>query len=219
MRGGYVRGLVALTEFHTDTTWKVSILEVQDRGGLRGLLRIWTIRDGRMPGPDEATNDPGRCSPRFPPELVRAVPKAAWISPPEVRASEAAFRREIEIPAERVETSLQLAATGSYDVLINGALVASRPLAAGTGTSRRASALILSPYNVSSRLHRGINTILIHVRSKSGTPAVLASAIIVHEGGADTSGTDGGRLEEFDPRGRLRRRLDHARRRGGAIRR
>jgi hypothetical protein len=67
-----------------------------------------------------------------PPRLFAADTKAQWIGGRDPDARNASFQGTLRLPAARGDTWMQLAATGAYDVLINGRYVISQPAPART---------------------------------------------------------------------------------------
>ena len=67
-----------------------------------------------------------------PPRLFASDSKAQWIGGPDAGARNASFQQTFQLPAKRGDSWLQLAATGSYDVLINGQYVIAQPTPART---------------------------------------------------------------------------------------
>ena len=66
------------------------------------------------------------------PEVFEQPPVANWITGPRENLSQATFERHISLPASRGDTWLQIAANGSYDVVINGKLAIVQPNVART---------------------------------------------------------------------------------------
>jgi len=61
------------------------------------------------------------------PRLLETVPTARWIGAAQPAARQASFIGKLYGPPDRHETWLQLAATGDYDLIINGKLIAAQP--------------------------------------------------------------------------------------------
>jgi Dolichyl-phosphate-mannose-protein mannosyltransferase len=124
VRGFYGVQGSPLQEFVSDGTWRAS----NTPDGLLGVYPWHTTRlddtfwsfakegskEGRFAGIELVTLDP---------RLLETVPAGKWIAPSETAARQASFLDKIQLPANRQETWLQLAATGNYDLVINGRLV------------------------------------------------------------------------------------------------
>jgi hypothetical protein len=67
----------------------------------------------------------------FDPHVIEDVPSAKWIES-EGAAQQSSFIRHLNLPWRRGESWLQVAATGSYDVTINGVPVVNQPATAET---------------------------------------------------------------------------------------
>jgi uncharacterized protein YjeT (DUF2065 family) len=130
-----VRGFYALQgspkqEFYSDSTWRAS--NTQD-----GIVGSYAWNATALEDSFWAFAKKGSTEGRFPviewvsfdPRLIESKPTAKWIGPARGGAFEASFSCNFKVPADRKETWLQIAATGDYDVSINGALVASQPFA------------------------------------------------------------------------------------------
>jgi len=117
-----------LEEFVSDETWRASRTPDGIVGGYTWHATIlddtfWAhakrgSTEGRFPTPDWVTLDP---------RLLQTVPTANWIGPSVPGTHQASFLGKLEVPANRRETWLQVAATGDYDLIINGRLVATQP--------------------------------------------------------------------------------------------
>ncbi len=128
-----VRGFYAIQgspgqEFYSDSTWRAS----NTQNGIVGSY-AWNATDledsfwayaknasaeGRFPVIEGVSIDP---------RLLESKPQANWIGPAGGTPFEASFSWNLKVPGDRRETWLEIAATGDYDVSINGELVASQP--------------------------------------------------------------------------------------------
>jgi hypothetical protein len=128
-----VRGFYALPaspkqEFYSDSTWRAS----NTADGVVGSY-LWNAAD--LDDTFWAFAKKGSAEGRFPaiegvsfdPRLLESKPEAKWIGPAHRDAFEASFSYNLKVPGDGKETWLQIAATGDYDVSINGELVASQP--------------------------------------------------------------------------------------------
>jgi hypothetical protein len=142
--------------------------------------------NGRFANIDTVTMDP---------RLLEAEPLGKWIAAPPGVGSQASFVGDLRLPANRRETWLEVAATGDYDLFVNGHLVTTVEQSATSGTVKfpAAQALIVQPsllaYDVTRWLHSGLNSLAVRIRSQTLAPAwVLADGYTV---------LPGGRLERF----------------------
>jgi Dolichyl-phosphate-mannose-protein mannosyltransferase len=128
-----VRGFYALQgspkqEFYSDTTWRAS--NTQD-----GIVGSYTWNATDLEDSFWAYAKKGSVDGRFREidavnydlRLLESKPEAKWIGPAHGAPFEASFSCNVQVPGDRKETWLQIAATGDYDVSINGQLVASQP--------------------------------------------------------------------------------------------
>jgi hypothetical protein len=133
-----VRGFYALPaspeqEFYSDSTWRAS----NTADGIVGSYP-WNATD--LDDTFWAFAKKGSAEGRFPvidwtnfdPRLLESKPEAKWIGPAHRASFEASFTYNLKVPGDRKETWLQIAATGDYDVSINGDLVASQPFSTQT---------------------------------------------------------------------------------------
>jgi Dolichyl-phosphate-mannose-protein mannosyltransferase len=117
-----------LQEFVSDQTWRASNTPDGIVGGylwhataLDDTFWLYAKRagtEGRFPAIEWVTLDP---------RLFDRSPTAKWIAPSEISARQTSFEGRLRLPKRRQETWLQVAATGDYDLIINGRLVASQP--------------------------------------------------------------------------------------------
>lgn len=128
-----IRGFYALEksprqEFYSDSTWRAS----NTPDGIVGSY-AWNATD--LEDSFWAFAKKASAEGRFPviewvnfdPRLLESKPEAKWIGPAHGAPFEASFSCSLRLPGDRKETWLQIAATGDYDVSINGELVASQP--------------------------------------------------------------------------------------------
>ena len=65
----------------------------------------------------------------FDPAVIEERPRARWIGASLASGGQASFRYQFDLARGREDTWLQVAATGAYDVLVNGHLVVTQPTA------------------------------------------------------------------------------------------
>ncbi len=127
VRGAYSTPSSPLREFYSDSSWKVS--EISD--GVVGSRQwyspflvdtLWTNSTETTPDEQISTVQPLA----FDPLEVEGRPYAKWIAARDTMAREVSFAREFQLPMLRGETWLQIAADGTYDVLVNGQLAATQ---------------------------------------------------------------------------------------------
>jgi hypothetical protein len=109
------------------------------------------------------------------PRLYATKPTAKWIAPPEGSSRQASFSYELQVPTERQETWLQIAATGNYDFFLNGRLITTQAVAPKPFLSPQLpnTQPALRAYEISRWLHTGANSILVRVSSQTLQPALL----------------------------------------------
>jgi len=177
--GAYALANSPPQQFISDASWKVSNTPDGITGG-----SLWNSPDlddasWASAGPGRSDGRPETILPlRFPPELLRTPPLAAWIGPSDTHALQATYRSEITIPQGRVETWIQVAAVGTYDVLINGKPAISQSTVLTDDKALRKDILSLTAYNISPALHTGSNTMLVRVRSETGPPALFVDGAV-----------------------------------------
>ncbi len=184
VRGFYSVASSPVQEFTSDETWKVSKLPDGIVGGYQwqdALLADdhWTNAQKGSDSQRPRTTIPVA----FPPALLETPLAGAWIGPAPTGAQQASFRSQFTLPPERRETWVQIAATGAFDVLINGRLAATEAAAPQSQRGPTRSSLALLAYNFTPWVHTGTNTILVRVRPASGPAALLADAITLLPGG------------------------------------
>ena len=124
------------------------------------------------------------------PRLLESVPNGKWITAPPGSSQQASFAYNLQLPGKRGETWLEVAATGNYDLIINGRPITTSdiPPPEATIASPEKQALTVLPslaaYDVTRWLHAGTNSLLLRVKSQTLEPAVLlADGYTVLEGG------------------------------------
>jgi hypothetical protein len=100
-------------------------------------------------------------------------PTGKWIAPPQGSSRQASFSCEWQVPSEHHETWIQIAATGSYDLVVNGHLVTTESGATGTVVLLNNPQPTLLGYNITRWVRDGTNSVLIRVSSQTLQPAVL----------------------------------------------
>jgi len=124
VRGGYAAAGGREQEFVTDAGWRAS--DTPD-----GVVQSYQWDDPRMDDTSWAAARPVEVRERFSTEQAVAVPprlfasdtRAQWIGGADGTARNASYRGSVRVPLMRGGTWLQVAATGGYDVLINGRYV------------------------------------------------------------------------------------------------
>jgi Dolichyl-phosphate-mannose-protein mannosyltransferase len=128
-RGAYQVAGSPPREFLSDSGWKVS----NTPDGVVGSYlwtasqlddTLWTDAREGSSGERISTVQPLP----FDPALVQREPRANWIAPRQPRARQASFLYDLKPGLQHGQTWLQIAATGAYDVLINGRLAISQPV-------------------------------------------------------------------------------------------
>jgi 4-amino-4-deoxy-L-arabinose transferase-like glycosyltransferase len=132
VRGSYTVAGSDTREFVSNLSWKVSSTSdgiINSYPWTSQALIDTTWRNVVYGDPDERFSTVQPLP--FDPRVIEAVPFAKWIGTGDY-ARQASFVRHLHLPWRRGETWLQVAATGAYDVTINGVSVASQPEAAQT---------------------------------------------------------------------------------------
>jgi hypothetical protein len=99
------------------------------------------------------------------PRLLETETRAKWIGAPSGSGSQASFAYSLRLPSDRQETWLQIAATGNYDLIINGRLITTVPVAPQPATVKvpAVQALIIRPpflaYDVTRWMRTGVNSL------------------------------------------------------------
>ena len=127
-RGFYGVQGAPLQEFVSDENWRASSTPDGIVGGYpwhaTGLDdTVWANAKagsplGRFPTIDWVNLDP---------RLLETTPIGKWIGPPGGSAHQASFIGKMVLPPKRQASWLQVAATGDYDLLVNGRLIATQP--------------------------------------------------------------------------------------------
>jgi hypothetical protein len=128
------------------------------------------------------------------PRLYETRPAGKWIAPPQGSSRQASFIYQWQVPSDHRETWIQIAATGNYDLIVNGRLVTTQ-VATGAGSI----APVINPqptllgYNITRWLHNATNSVLIRVSSQTLQPAVLLADgyTVVSQGRLQRFVTDG----------------------------
>ena len=176
----------------TDLSWRASSTPDGILGGYKWYARelddsVWKLpqlapAQERVPNIEWVQSDP---------RLHQTRPTAKWIAPPEGSSRQASFSYELQVPKDRHETWIQIAATGNYDFIINGRLIttelANSPRFLSTKTPHTQP--VLRAYEISRWVHAGANLLIIRVSSETLQPALLLA-----EG---YTVVDGGRLARF----------------------
>jgi hypothetical protein len=128
------------------------------------------------------------------PRLYESRPAAKWIAPPQGSSRQASFRYQWQIPSDHRETWIQVAATGNYDLIVNGRLVTTE-----VSTIGRSLVPVINPqptlleYNIARWVHSGTNSVLIRVSSQTLQPALLLADgyTVLSKGRLQRFATDG----------------------------
>lgn len=123
VRGFYSLQNAPVTEFRSDAGWKVSNKPDGIVGGLQWfdpLLEdsLWANAQETVSGEVFPTIQPVEIDPR----IFETGPRGFWLGPTASAALDATFQSLETLPLLHGATWLQVAATGSYDVVINGQL-------------------------------------------------------------------------------------------------
>jgi hypothetical protein len=133
VRGGYTTVGGREIPFVSDGTWRAS--NTPD-----GIVESYQWNDPMLDDKFWAMAHPVDVQERFstvqavevPPRLFASDSQAQWISGPDTTARNASFSGKFDLPLNRGDSWLELAATGGYDVLINGHFVIWQPGVART---------------------------------------------------------------------------------------
>ncbi|MFY9987747.1 MAG: hypothetical protein WAK31_23520 [Chthoniobacterales bacterium] len=108
------------------------------------------------------------------PKQYERRPTAKWIAPLNGSPRQASFSYEWQAPNDRLETWIQIAATGNYDLIVNGRLITTEIATTGTGPVQVAVVQpTLLAYNITRWMRDGTNSITIRVSSQTLQPALL----------------------------------------------
>lgn len=166
VRGAYRDQKDTWQEFTSDEHWKVSSVSQGVVGG--PAWNAVDLDDALWANARPATTTPLPLQPvTLDPRVLQIRPEGKWIGSREAAANEAGFERKFEIPEPGAETWLQVSASGSYELLINGGVAAKHP---GPSTG-------LDVYHVTPWLHRGSNSVLIRVRPQTGAVALFVDGV------------------------------------------
>jgi dolichyl-phosphate-mannose-protein mannosyltransferase len=127
VRGSYTVASSVSHEFVSNLSWKVSSTPdgiINSYPWSSPALIDTTWRNVVYGDPDEHYSTVQPLT--FDPRVIEAAPFAKWIGTKDY-ARQASFIRHVDLPWRRGETWLQIAASGAYDVTINGVLIASQP--------------------------------------------------------------------------------------------
>jgi Dolichyl-phosphate-mannose-protein mannosyltransferase len=184
----------------TDKTWRAS---TTPDGILNGyswrnpLLddSFWKLpkvapENERFPVVDQVSLDP---------RLLENRPIGKWIASPLGSARQTSFAYNLQLPSNRRETWLEIAATGDYDLIINGRLITTETVSAVAGSVKVPAAEVLAvkpsllAYNVTRWVRSGLNSLVIRVSSQTlQPPFLLADGYAVRgDGKLQCFGTDG----------------------------
>jgi len=128
VRGFYGLRASPVQEFYSDSTWRAS--NTPD-----GIVGSYSWNAAKLEDTFWAFAKKASGENRFPlidwvsfdQRLLESEPDAKWIGSGHGAPFQASFTSNLKLPGDRKETWLQIAATGDYDVSINGELVASQP--------------------------------------------------------------------------------------------
>ncbi len=132
-RGAYEAEGGGEQEFVSDGTWRAS--NTPD-----GVVQCYQWYDTAMDDTNWAFGRPVEVKERFStvqavavaPRIFASDPHAEWLGGPDASARNQSFAGKFQLPGRRGDTWLQIAATGGYDVVINGRYVIAQPVAART---------------------------------------------------------------------------------------
>src|SRR5260370_13888637 len=133
VRGFYQVAGSPVQEVVSDSTWQVSATP----DGLLGSYlwaspqldaRLWTNAQEVEAGERFSTVQAVSMDPR----LFQIPPSAKWIIARPSGARQVSFLTSLHLPLRRGETWIEAAATGAYDLLVNGRLAAAQPIAPQT---------------------------------------------------------------------------------------
>jgi hypothetical protein len=160
-----------------DQSWRASNLP-------DGILGGYEWKSAELDDSFWKLPQPAPASERFPIDSVPTDPRlfetrtaGKWIAPPEGSSRQASFGYEWQVPSDRRETWLQIAATGNYDLIVNGRLVTTEIATVSTNTATVVPTINPRPsllaYNITRWMHTGMNSVLIRVSSQTLQPATL----------------------------------------------
>lgn len=128
------------------------------------------------------------------PKQYENRPIGKWIAPPQGSSRQASFSYNWQVPSDRLETWVQIAATGNYDLIVNGHLITTAVTTAKPNSAAQAASLqpTLLAYNIARWVHNGANSLLIRVSSQSLQPALLLvdGYTVLGRGRLERFGTD-----------------------------
>jgi hypothetical protein len=121
VRGAYFLASSPPREFYSDSSWKASSTPDGIVGGEAWNSRflddtLWLNATETFADEYFSTVQPVS----FDPSLFQERPRAQWIGSHNPQAREVAFLHDLELPFFRGETWIRVAATGDYDLIVNG---------------------------------------------------------------------------------------------------
>ncbi|MEK6684567.1 MAG: glycosyltransferase family 39 protein [Nitrospirota bacterium] len=108
------------------------------------------------------------------PRIFQSRPDGYWIGPSDPTVREVYFEKQIHLEGRPKAVWLQMAAAGSYEVVINDVLIATK----NTGSA------VLDLYPVTPLFRSGANSVLIHVRADERTAAWVLDGLAVMTDGS-----------------------------------
>ena len=161
----------------SDQSWRASNLP-------DGILGGYEWKSAQLDDSFWKLPQPGAASERFTIDSVPTDPRlfetrtaGKWIAPAQGAPRQASFSYQWQIPSDRRETWLQVAATGNYDLIVNGRLVTTEIATVSTSNATLVPLINSQPsllaYNLTRWMHNGMNSVLIRVSSQTLQPAML----------------------------------------------
>jgi hypothetical protein len=183
LRGYYSVVGSPLQEFYSDTGWKASSTPDGIVGGYSWSSPLLddSFWADAQPAPSEERFFPIQ-SVAFDPRILQGRTTAKWIASPRAEARQVTFSYHLNLPYLRKETWLQVAATGEYQVVINGIPLFTNPSAAISSSPAPASESpvpVLVAYEVTRWMRSGDNSLEIRVEPETGSVALLAEGYTV----------------------------------------
>ena len=176
-RGFFALAGSPLQEFRSDSTWKVSstpdgIVDSYPWSSSSLDDTLWAGALEADSGERFSTLQPVSVDPR----LLETRPTAKWIAAREGGAKQVSFAYNVNLPFVRGETWLQVAATGAYDVTING-----RPAAVWTVQAQAQLVGPQAPVLVSPQTVLIDAEMPVVVRPNSGVPGAQTPAATLRD--------------------------------------